>query len=444
MSGDGCAISETERDNLFECFAGFGSVCLAVSGGADSTAMLHLVSAWRHSRENAAPAITVATVDHRLRPASATEARRVAADCADLGLPHTTLTWDGPKPARGIQAAARAARYRLLGRFAKNSNAEAVATAHTLDDQAETLLMRLARGSGADGLSAMKTVSRIDGMTVLRPLLGVSRRRIIATLQQRGIAWTEDPSNGEIEFERVRWRRAAGALAELGLTPPPLALSAHRLGRARAALDAVAADAAEPGRGIVGLDPLGYARIDWPKLLDLPAEIRLRILARAIACVGGGPEPVPLAGLEAITEGQAWRQPVGRTLGRVAFRAGRGCEILLLREPGRKAPDPIILRPGDRHCFDGRFAVSVAKCMRADITVATLQADGLRGLSEAAVRRPPAPAAVLRMLPGFWHGETLVAVPALGYIDANFELAHFFCAFTNRLFAERDRRGCDT
>ena len=202
MIADGAAIASAERDGLFACLAGFDAVVLAVSGGADSIAMLHLAASWAHDQGRSAPRLSVATVDHGLRPGSAAEARAVATIAAQLGLAHSTLTWTGAKPARGIQAAARTARYRLLAGHERAHRIDAVAVAHTLDDQAETLLMRLARGSGVDGLAAMQLQASIEGVAVLRPLLGIARARLRATLRQQGATWIDDPTNARPEFER--------------------------------------------------------------------------------------------------------------------------------------------------------------------------------------------------------------------------------------------------
>ena len=192
-------LSEAAADALLAPLGSFRAIVLAVSGGADSTALMHLAARWV-LRSPSAPKLHVASVDHGLRPEAATEAEQVVAQAKALGLGARTLRWEGQKPAAGIQDAARRARYALLLELAievardvlGDLPSTAIVTAHTADDQAETVLMRLARGSGVDGLAAMPVVTRVErmsladggmeGVALLRPLLAVPRARLVATL----------------------------------------------------------------------------------------------------------------------------------------------------------------------------------------------------------------------------------------------------------------------
>jgi tRNA(Ile)-lysidine synthetase-like protein len=157
MSDDNTSIGADELEGLFGPLAGaIGGACaLAVSGGSDSTALMVLFADWLRQTGADPRAHTVLTIDHGLRAESPAEARAVADRATTLGFRHAVLVWDGPKPQTGIQAAAREARYRLMGGRMAEDGVAALLVAHTRDDQAETLLMRLARGSGLDGLSAM-------------------------------------------------------------------------------------------------------------------------------------------------------------------------------------------------------------------------------------------------------------------------------------------------
>ncbi len=273
-------VRDEEIGALFAPLASFPIAILAVSGGADSVALMHLASRWaqQHSRRTK---LLVATVDHALRGGSRAEADWVGSQARALGLDHETLTWVGDKPSSGIQDAAREARYRLLAARARSFDPPgrvAIVTAHTEDDQAETLLMRLARGSGLDGLTAMSDGRALDDQCVLlRPLLGVSGARLRATLRAAKLEWLEDPSNDADRFERVRLRKARAALAGVGLTNDKIALSARRLGRAQAALDAGVRALQEATR----LDQHGgaFASFDHAGWLAAPEELRLRLLA---------------------------------------------------------------------------------------------------------------------------------------------------------------------
>ncbi len=176
-------VTDEEIERLLAPLTPFGLVVLAVSGGADSTALLHLAARWKKLSGDGTPQIAVATVDHGLRPELASEARWVAARAEALGFAHAVLVWPGEKPATAVQEAAREARYRLLAEHARalaGGRPAAVATAHTEDDQAETFLMRLARASGLDGLAAMpprRPLARDGDVAIVRPVLAVSKAR---------------------------------------------------------------------------------------------------------------------------------------------------------------------------------------------------------------------------------------------------------------------------
>ncbi len=161
----------------FCCLEPFSSAVLAVSGGPDSVALMHLARRWAKLTGRDPASLAVVTVDHGLRSESASEAAFVAGEARALGLAHHTLPWAGEKPKTGIQAAARQARYDLLAEYCAQRSIGCVAVAHTADDQAETFLMRLRRGSGVDGLAAMAAVSERGAITLVRPLLSFSKAR---------------------------------------------------------------------------------------------------------------------------------------------------------------------------------------------------------------------------------------------------------------------------
>ncbi|HMM08799.1 MAG TPA: tRNA lysidine(34) synthetase TilS [Paracoccus solventivorans] len=254
---------------------------VAVSGGSDSLALLHLAAAWARPR---GLRIEAATVDHRLRPESAAEAESVARSCAGLGIAHEILVWDhGGDVPGNLMDAARRARLRLLAGWAAARGLGAVALGHTQDDQAETLLMRLARGAGLDGLSGMAESRQQGGILWLRPLLGLRREALRDWLRGQGIAWADDPSNDDPGYERVRVRRA---IAALGLPVPALARSAAYLAEARAAL-AEAAVAAAAGASA----DRGMLRLPLAALQDSAPEIRRRLLLAALRWVTGADYP---------------------------------------------------------------------------------------------------------------------------------------------------------
>ena len=396
-------------------------VALAVSGGCDSTALMALFADWLGGEGADAGRHVVLTVDHRLRPESTAEAGAVAARAAALGFAHATLVWEGEKPRSGIQAAARAARYRLMLGYLAAHRITTLITAHTQDDQAETLLMRLARGSGLDGLAGVAPALDVVApggearVRLLRPLLGVPRLRLKATLDARGLGWSEDPTNISLAFERPRLRAARAALDALGLTDAMLASSVRRLRRARAALEAIADAVGREETGIVRADRCGFFVIDRERLGRLPEELIVRLIGRCIAAAGGSGEPVPLAKLEAVVAGLVGLGHAGTgswTLARAHISAGTGA-IRIEREPGRRPLPTVTLAAGERACWDGRFAVAAGHELESSLHVRALGVAGLREL--ARLGHPVKATSALRLVPAFWQGKELVAVPTLDF-----------------------------
>ncbi len=333
------SVSQSEAKSLFSGLEQFPILVLAVSGGPDSTALMWLAARWRKALK-VGPKLIAVTVDHGLRKESKREAAGVGKLARKLGITHRILRWTGKKPATGLQEAARAARYRLLSEDARKLKSAHILTAHTLDDQAETVLIRMSRGSGVRGLAAMQRVSRLDGgkapLQLVRPLLDIPKARLIATLKAAKIAYAEDPSNRDPRFTRVRLRALMPELAKEGLSACRLAVLAQRLRRADRALEA-AVDRAETdlagraGEGSVVLDAAGFA--------VLPAEIALRLLGRIIAKVGDE-GPVELSKLESLNAGlksaQNAPQPRFRRSLAGALLTLSGPKILVERAPARR------------------------------------------------------------------------------------------------------------
>ncbi len=332
---DGSPIADHELGAFFSDLADCRRVILAVSGGPDSTALLLLAGRWRAAQRKG-PDLIAATVDHGLRPEAMAEAAMVAELAAKLGLPHHILAWTGEKPATGLQEAARAARYRLLLGLAGEQGADAIATAHTQDDQAETLLMRIVRGSGLSGLAGIKRKSARDGVALLRPFLDVAKARLTATLRAAGVAFAEDPSNEDPRFTRVRLRRLGSELAAEGLDGARLAGLARRLARADAALEAVV-DEWLAGLSRRPWPEAGPVELDAGALFRLPDEISIRMLARAIERAGDE-GPVELGKLEALHSAFAQSHAGNRSLKRTLAGAAvslEGDALAVTRAPAR-------------------------------------------------------------------------------------------------------------
>ena len=334
-------VSATEAKSLFSDLEQFPTLVLAVSGGPDSTALMVLAARWCKALKAKLTLIAV-TVDHGLRKEAKREAANVGRLARKLGITHRTLRWTGRKPKAGLQEAARAARYRLLADAARKANASHILTAHTRDDQAETVLIRMSRGSGISGLAAMTRISALPGdgegqIKLVRPLLEIPKTRLIASLRAAKIPFADDPSNRDLRFTRARLRGLMEELAREGFDARRISLLARQLKRAdmaiEAAVDRAEAELASPpsAPGAVAFEAAGYAR--------LPAEIALRLIGRAVARAGDE-GPVELAKLEALKAALDTAQKAGNARFRRSLAGAivtlAGLEITVERAPPRR------------------------------------------------------------------------------------------------------------
>lgn len=332
-------VSAAEAKSLFADLIRAPAVVLAVSGGPDSTALLWLAARWRAALKSG-PKLLAVTIDHGLRPQSAAEAKLVGRLARDLGVAHRTLKWIGRKPETGLQEAAREARYRLLAAAARRGGARHILTAHTLDDQAETILIRLMRGSGVSGLAAMARESELFGATLVRPLLEIPKARLVETLRAAQIGFASDPSNHDPRFTRARLRELMPALAREGLSSARLSLLARRIRRTDAAVEAIVEAAV---RGLASRDrgSGGAITLNVGALMRLPSEVVLRLLGRSIAAVGKE-GPVELGKLEALMgalfDPKARSATIRRTLAGALVTHGRGRMVIECAPPRRKRP----------------------------------------------------------------------------------------------------------
>ena len=324
-------LSEVQADGLFSPLNGAGHLVLAVSGGPDSVALMILAAHWSAVSH---VLLSVATVDHGLRDSSAAEAQQVGQWAAALELPHTTLNWTGEKPKTGLQEQARDARYRLLTGYAIKIGASGIVTAHHADDQAETILFRLARGSGLAGLAGMQTKSFRDGIDHWRPFLALAKSDLIAICAARDHRWIDDPSNRNEAFARTGLRRLAGLLEQQGLDRSALLRLGQRAARANEALESQTERFARDWPTHRGA---GLFEGDATYLGALPAEFALRLLAREIAAVTGSHEPLRLDRLEKAGEGL-----LSAIAAATNFKTSLGGALLTLDRLGRLhiAPEP--------------------------------------------------------------------------------------------------------
>ncbi len=396
-------LTPSEFSHLMAAFAPFESpptIAIATSGGSDSLALALLAHQWAQDLGGKAIALTV---DHRLREGSTAEAHQVKAWLEAREIEHHILTWERGaenEPLQtAIQATAREARYQMLGQWCKDHGVKHLLTAHHAQDQLETFMIRLAKGSGLKGLTSTQRVVLTNFGRILRPLLTLDSSRLKATLNQLNQPFIQDPSNENEDFTRVRWRQLLPALGAEGLTPTTIQETLERLNHAQRLLDQHISGLL---RQYVSLFPHGYATFNKEALKESPEAFE-EMLKCVLATIGTRDYPVRRQALhramEAMNAGQSF------TLG--------GCQIIhktkefwIVREPAAVGEDILVNQPGI-YLWDHRFRVDVSQDVPCSI--ATLGAEGIQKLgAEARKNLEDIPHVVLQTLPALWQeGELL-------------------------------------
>ncbi|TXH37139.1 MAG: tRNA lysidine(34) synthetase TilS [Rhodospirillaceae bacterium] len=383
-------------------------LAVAVSGGSDSLALALLLAEWVAARGGR---LSVLSVDHGLRPAAAGECRRVGEILAAYAarahlqpIDHHILTWTGAKPATGIMAAARHARYALLTDWCRRHDILHLAVAHQAEDQAETYLMRRAHGSGMHGLAAMPAVRPLEGVRLLRPLLGIGKARLMASLRQRGIGWIEDPSNASLRFERVRWRSRPNAAADL-----PALLDA--VGAAGITRDKTEREGAAWLARHGHIDAAGYAVLDRMALNAVPSAIMQSVLRDLMYMIGAADFPLAPDRLAALLA------QLGMTAKGALTLAGchldwSGGKIAIYREAaGCDAPRAV--EAGEIVLWDRRYRVNLMGPLPANAGSWLLAAIGEWGLANRPVPQDVRclPLRARQALPALWQDGQVAVWP---------------------------------
>nr|WP_246473111.1 tRNA lysidine(34) synthetase TilS [Pelagibacterium limicola] len=414
MTATGDALAGLDPDALFKPVANRTKIGLAVSGGPDSLALLVLYAAWREHGK--APGAIVYAVDHGLRPEGAQEAELVRRIAVERGFEVRVLTWSGEKPQTGLLAAARAARYRMIGAAMAQDGADILMTAHHLNDQAETVLMRLAHGSGAQGLGAMRPFAEVEGVSIYRPLLGVSKETLVEIVNAHGLVAADDPTNADLNYERARWRAMRPGLEKAGLTPERLAQFAERMQR----LDRLAAQIADDiWKTDVRVDDFGVVHIAASVFGSVPDEAGLRVFWRALRRAGGGRRG-DLSAVETlygkVVGGKA---PAQATLMGAVVVPGPG-HVLVYREAGRKGLPRVEMEAFAVTIWDGRFAVQAPCPVVIEPSVDMTR----QGFIALAGHAPDVPVAALRAAPTIRDKEERVLAVGARIFDERIKVWH--------------------
>ncbi|WP_068087140.1 tRNA lysidine(34) synthetase TilS [Polycladidibacter stylochi] len=397
------ALSAQEVDALFAPLKGEQRIAIGVSGGGDSLALLILCYEWSN-RLKTGPEIVVFTVDHGLRQEAAQEAKGVADLCNTLGITHRTLIWQHNNDIGSVQTSAREARLNLLENAAFDAGCARLLLAHHLEDQAETFLSRLARGSGVYGLSAMAFERDGALVKITRPLLKISKDKLLQCLRERGVDWVEDPSNQDRAYSRVRIRQLQPKLDEIGLSVARVTATAKAMNRVR---ETVQYYVKKHLNDCTVVHASGAVRVELPTLMQAPLEIQLRSLAQLLQGVSGATFTARLESLERTLEEIAHPSFRGGTLSGVQIKRGRAKKnmaalktdpakyLYFYKERGRveipslyfnRCEDIVALTPGRNLVWDKRFSINnnseahICRYMNADPKQA--QCDMIRALGE--------------------------------------------------------------
>jgi tRNA(Ile)-lysidine synthase len=411
---------DTELADIFAPLKGLGKVALAVSGGADSMALVALASHAPAILQDC-PEFLVLTVDHGLRVEAKQETALVAKAARRFGFDCQILGGDRNLARGNLQAAARDLRYRLMTEACHALGVDTLVTAHHLEDQAETFLLRLARGSGVDGLGAMAPQSWCRGVRLIRPFLDTPKARLrdFLVAAHPDIGWVEDPSNDDLSFDRVKFRKLAPRLKDAGLTPKRLVETARRMRDAEQVLERAADDLAARA---VRVDPAGHCTIDRAEIAGSLQDTRLRLLSRCLTAIGGQTYRPRMTRLQNIMDAIVSTGECRRTLAGCVVGVGDE-RIDIWREPGRRGLPEITLGPGDTKIWDGRFRVDLEDTAGQPdchpVTVRALGRDGLRiARDQADISGSREQTTLARTYVSFWQSDRLIAVPHLSGFPA--------------------------
>lgn len=383
-------------------------IAIAVSGGADSMALCLLADQWAKANGRR---IVALTVNHGLRENAKDEAFTVADWLAAREIEHHILTWLGDKPKTGIQAAARQARYALMAGWCTENEVAILMTAHHLEDQIETFLLRMERGSGIDGLACMAEISKIEEITLYRPLLGISKHRLREYLNDLEQNWIEDPSNQNPVYRRTKMRKLVEQLEEGGLDAKRIAPLVEHFAELRGRLAEVVSVFFE---NTVSIFPEGYASTRQDVFRKLPDPIIERILVQFTSMIGAKPYPPRNDRLKRAVQQIRKKQFKGFTLGGCRYFL-KNHEIMICRE--MRGLPAVRVAAGDHLIWADMYEIEIQGPKRG---VAELAALGKKGWAEIVRKMPELKENSLiypirLTLPALFDAQGVLEVPHLNY-----------------------------
>lgn len=392
-------------------------IAVAVSGGSDSLALCLLANDWCCQNNILMIALTV---DHGLRPEAAIEANKVTAWLSGRDIPHRILKWNGPYPTSGIQSKARKARYDLMLTECASEQIDALLLGHQLEDQLETLLLRLSKGSGLSGLAAMSLISYRNKMKLVRPLLAMPRLRLRTYLKECKQDWFDDPSNENPIYTRTKLGSVLKAVSDLpGSDLQTVALASARLQRADDALDQITSDFLSDQAVI---SEFGFVTIEKQFFEVMPLEIAIRFLDRIFTFVRGIGEKPSLSALEKLIGDLKEKDGVkARTLSGCQF-AQFHAGWIICREAGRTGLPTLVMDSNKPICWDDRFVIvdhetGETGFQNSEFEVGVMGESGWATLKEVnpGISCLKLPDIVQKNLPAIWKKDQLIAAPLFSY-----------------------------
>ncbi len=390
------------------------SFVVAVSGGADSLALTFLLADWCKKNNIKLSAVTV---DHGLRQGSAKEAESVNSLLKKNNINHIILRWIGDKKSSNIQAEARDARYKLITDFCKDNNAKFLFVAHNKQDQAETVLLRLMRGSGVDGLSGIAEDSQINGVRVIRPLLSYSKNEIRAFLRQEGHEWIEDPSNENIKYARVNVRKFIESAEDSDLLIDRLAETSLNLRRSR---DYIETKMSQDCKEVFFIKSEGYCILDWKKFNSLHEEVAYRLLSSIVKIVGGEYYKPRFEKIKTLYYAIKDNNLAGgNTLGGCIIFSDKNKEHIVIARELSSIRSDIKIEPGQKVFWDNRFSCELDGQIKNSYTISNLGQEGLKQITDSGLDISEIfySKKIIYSLPALKILEKIVAVPQINYYN---------------------------